>query len=160
ASSAKLWILLGNGDGTFSRPRTFDLDSSPTSLVVGDFNGNAHADLALVDGDRVGILLGLAQPTLATTAGTGGMVGQSVSDRATLAGGASPTGTITFRAYDSSAPCTAAFPSFTDSVPVSGNGDYTSKNFIPDRAGTYRWSATYSGDANNAPVSSGCEEGG
>jgi hypothetical protein len=36
---------------------------------------------------------------------------------------------------------------------VSGNGTYTTPNgFIPLNAGTYQWSASYSGDSNNSPV--------
>src|SRR5439155_899823 len=35
---------------------------------------------------------------------------------------------------------------------VSGNGNYTSDSFTTTSAGTYRWRATYSGDANNNAV--------
>jgi hypothetical protein len=34
-------------------------------------------------------------------------------------------------------------------VSVNGNGPYNSPNFTPSTAGTYRWIANYSGDANN-----------
>src|SRR5436853_7191629 len=38
---------------------------------------------------------------------------------------------------------------FSSTVAVSGNGDYTSASFTANVAGTYRWVASYSGDANN-----------
>ena len=39
---------------------------------------------------------------------------------------------------------------------VNGNGDYNSGNFTPTESGTYRWTADYSGDANNEAASSPC----
>ena len=39
--------------------------------------------------------------------------------------------------------------------PVAG-GAVTSAAFTPTAAGVYRWIATYSGDANNFPVSGAC----
>ena len=40
---------------------------------------------------------------------------------------------------------------------MNGNGSYTSApGFTPTLPGTYRWRASYSGDANNAPVSAAC----
>ena len=45
---------------------------------------------------------------------------------------------------------------FTATQTVNGNGTYRSPAFAPLRAGTYRWVATYSGDANNASAATGC----
>ncbi|HEX9415684.1 MAG TPA: IPT/TIG domain-containing protein, partial [Gaiellaceae bacterium] len=44
----------------------------------------------------------------------------------------------------------------TGSVAVAGNGSYDSASFTPTQAGTYRWTASYSGDANNDAASSAC----
>ena len=41
-------------------------------------------------------------------------------------------------------------------VAVSGNGNYFSGSFTPTIAGTYRWIADYSGDANNPSVTNAC----
>jgi N-acetylneuraminic acid mutarotase len=81
----------------------------------------------------------------------------TVNDAATLSGGNTPTGTITFNLYSpSDATCSGA-PSFTNSVPVNGNGSYnTSSGFLINRAGTWRWTASYSGDGTNNPATSGC----
>jgi hypothetical protein len=97
-----------------------------------------------------------ATPAIVTTA-SGAQVGQPISDQATLSGGFNPTGTITFNAYGpNNATCTGAV-FFTSTVPVSGNGPYNSGN-SPNvtQSGVYRWTATYSGDVNNAGVASAC----
>ena len=39
----------------------------------------------------------------------------------------------------------------------AGGGTVTSAAFAPSAAGTYRWTATYSGDANNMPVATACD---
>jgi hypothetical protein len=95
-------------------------------------------------------------PTLATNASAGVGLGGSVHDTATLAGGSSPTGTITFDLYGPGDPNCSGTPAFTDTKPVSGNGDYDSAEFTPSEAGTYRWVASYAGDGDNEPVSGAC----
>ena len=40
-------VLLGNGDGTFQSALSYPLGASPSSLVVGDFNGDGKVDLAI-----------------------------------------------------------------------------------------------------------------
>jgi FG-GAP-like repeat len=41
-------ILLGNGDGTFKRPRAFSI-ANPVGIANGDFNGDGNEDLAVVE---------------------------------------------------------------------------------------------------------------
>jgi hypothetical protein len=105
-----------------------------------------------VDVTSVGPGPGPTTPTLTTTASPGVAVGGVVSDTATLAGGNNPTGTITFSLFGPADATCAGPPVFTSTVPVNGNGQYQSGPFTPTTAGTYRWQATYSGDANNNPV--------
>lgn len=50
----------------------------------------------------------------------------------------------------------AGSPVFTSTVPVAGNGDYPSGSFAPTAPGTYRWVASYSGDADNAAAATTC----
>lgn len=101
----------------------------------------------------------LVVPSISTQATASATVGGQISDTATLAGGSSPTGTITFRAYGpNDATCSGA-ASFTDTEPVAGNGTYTTNPaFTPAQAGTYRWVASYAGDVNNTPVSGACND--
>ena len=101
----------------------------------------------------------LAVPTLTTTASADVGLGGQVHDTATLAGGSSPTGTITFTLYGpDDASCSNA-AAFTDTQSVaSGNGDYDSADFTPSQPGTYRWTASYSGDADNDPATTSCND--
>ncbi len=96
-------------------------------------------------------------PTLATQASASARLGQPIHDSATLAG-INPTGTIEFNAYGPND--TACLVSvFADTLIVHGSGTYTSADFTPTQPGTYRWSASYSGDTGNpanAAVSSDC----
>jgi hypothetical protein len=101
---------------------------------------------------------GLATPTLTTTASPGGTValGTALTDTATLAGGVNPTGTISFNLYGPDNATCSGPPVFTGTEPVGGNGTYTSDPFTPTAVGTYRWTASYSGDAANRPVATAC----
>src|SRR5262249_29385534 len=88
----------------------------------------------------------VATTTLTTQASGSVAAGQGqVVDTATLAGGQSPSGTITFRLYGpNDASCSSA-AAFTTTRAVSGNGAYVSAPFLPTQAGTYRWVASYGG---------------
>jgi hypothetical protein len=106
--------------------------------------------------------------TLTTTAITPQTVGHPISDAALLSSpidGANPTGTITFNAYGPDDEDCSGDPAYGPIVvDVNGQGEYssdptpsdTSDDFVPDAAGTYRWTAEYSGDDNNTPSSSEC----
>jgi hypothetical protein len=62
-------IFLGKGDGTFTAPMTvsFTLTYFPTSVVVGDFNGDGILDLAFSDLNGVEIALGNGDGTFNET---------------------------------------------------------------------------------------------
>jgi hypothetical protein len=97
-----------------------------------------------------------ATPQIATVASTPVTVGENVKDTATLSGLVEPTGTgtVTFRLYSDSECKTEVFSSTSGAIHANGavsSGEYTTK-----AAGTYYWTASYPGDANNKPVSSGC----
>jgi hypothetical protein len=103
----------------------------------------------------VTVTVAKATPALTTNATPTATLGQAISDTATLAGGFNPTGTITFKAFANTT-CTGT-PAFTSAaVAVSGNGTYSSGPFTPSAAGTYYWTAGYTGDANNALVATVC----
>jgi len=93
----------------------------------------------------------LAAPTIAGQASTPALVGGSMTDSATLAGGDNPTGSITFSIFVTNQ-CSGA-PIFTSTKTVNGNGTYLSDAFGPLVVSTfYSWQANYSGDANNNAV--------
>jgi hypothetical protein len=62
-------IFLGKGDGTFTAAPTpsFNLEYFPTSIVVGDFNGDGILDLAFSDLNGVEIALGNGDGTFNET---------------------------------------------------------------------------------------------
>ena len=49
-------------------------------------------------------------------------------------------------------------PAFTSTKAVNANGNYTSDPFIVTVAGTYRFTAAYSGDGNNFAVTTACND--
>jgi subtilisin-like proprotein convertase family protein len=97
-----------------------------------------------------------ATPTISTTASAGGPVGTQVHDTATVSGGSSPTGSVTFTLFGPNNPTCTGAPIFTSANrPLSG-GSATSADFPPTAPGTYNWVAVYSGDAANNTVTSPC----
>jgi hypothetical protein len=95
-------------------------------------------------------------PTLHANASPSTNVGLQVFDHTNLSGGASPTGTLTFKLYAPGDPNCAAAPVFTTTTPVSGTGSDDSAKYWTTGAGTYQWVVTYGGDANNNPVGTAC----
>lgn len=98
------------------------------------------------------------RPTLTTTASPGGTVGSVIlNNTGTLAKGASPTGSLTFKLYNPSHPHCGGIPAYTQKVTVKADGSYSTTNRIPAKiAGTWRWTVQYSGDAKNMGTSSAC----
>jgi hypothetical protein len=104
-------------------------------------------------------------PALSTTAGDDVLLGNPVTDSASLTGtatqpanpvinltgtgGAAAGGTITFKLYGPGDCTTVAYTS--PAVTVSGNGTYNSPapQFAPTQPGTYHWVAVYSGNSPN-----------
>src|SRR5262249_49235384 len=117
------------------------------------YSGDSHNSSANDQGGTAEqTVVGKVSPHLVSTAsganqGTGA---STLIDSAVLSGGILETGTITF---------TLTGPkgfSFTHTESVNGNGTYTAGDTLPTTgmvAGTYTWSAHYSGDANNASAS-------
>jgi uncharacterized repeat protein (TIGR01451 family) len=97
-----------------------------------------------------------AAPTLSTQASPAVLLGGSISDTATLSGGSSATGTITFYAFGPNDTTCGTAPVFTSFVDVRGDGQYGSGPFVPSAAGTYRFIANYSGDTNNKAAATAC----
>ena len=97
------------------------------------------------------VVVSPASPTITTTAGPAVVVGSGakLTDSATLAGGFSPTGTITFTLTLNGTTVD------TETATVKGNATYsTPTGFVPTATGTYQWVARYNGDGNNNPVTS------
>ncbi len=151
-----------NGNGTYST--TYAATATVgnyiwTAVYGGDVNNNS-ATQKNTGAQKLAFVK--ASPTLSTTAsfksgttGTGGtaVVGTAVPESsAVLAGGYDETGTITFTLKDPKGKVV-----YTQVVTVNGNGSYaTTSTIAATLAGTYKWSAVYSGDSlNNSAQSQG-----
>ncbi|HVB95081.1 MAG TPA: hypothetical protein VND41_00580 [Nitrososphaerales archaeon] len=120
-----------------------------------------------VTSNAVSVAVAKAPPTISTTVSNSGTItiGGSATDKATLSGAFTPTGSITYSVFTNSG-CTTAVPTgsaagqYTPNV-VSANGandaQTTSTAFTPASAGSYYWNAAYSGDSNNKAATSSCE---
>ncbi len=96
-----------------------------------------------------------ARPTITGVLGPRLVVGTPFHAAATLQGGYTPAGTITFRIYRSgTADCVT--PLSVDTVAIAGNGTFRSDPFVPQRPGPYRFVASYSGDAANQGAAEAC----
>lgn len=83
--------------------------------------------------------------TAAQTAPGSGLL----SAGATLAGGQTPTGTLTFTLFGPyNQGC--QYPTVVWNAPVDGDGVYTTPAFKVTTAGRYNWEVGYSGDSDNA----------
>src|SRR5262249_9118116 len=97
-----------------------------------------------------------ASPTLATQSSSAVAPGGSVTDTATVAGGVSPTGTVTFTLYGPDDTTCTSTPVTSSQATLSANGQATSAPVTLSTVGTYRWVAAYSGDANNNAADGAC----
>jgi len=104
-------------------------------------------------------------PNLATTAGADVLLGNNVTDSATLtnlatkpaspvinttgAAGAVAGGTITFTLYGPGDCSTVAYTSSATAISTTGSTGTASATFKPTATGTYHWVASYSGDSPN-----------
>jgi hypothetical protein len=127
--------------------------------VVAPFGPSAPGDRALDTSKST--VAGLGSPTIQTQASPSITLGSgSLSDSVTVGSRVSPVAgaTIDFRLYGPDNADCAGNPVFSSTAvpyPAAG-GTVSSAAFAPSAAGTYRWTATYSGDANNASVGTAC----
>lgn len=57
ASTNKLYVMLGLGDGTLAAPRTYDTDRGPSAVALADVNGDGKADLLVTNYDAATVSL-------------------------------------------------------------------------------------------------------
>ena len=95
-------------------------------------------------------------PTLPTTPSAGGAIGTVLNDSATVTGGSSPTGSIVFNLYGPNDLTCANAAIHTQTVALTAGSATTTPGFTTTAAGTYEWTASYAGDANNNAASSAC----
>src|SRR5947208_950413 len=158
-------------DYTFNVLKVPNHDSFPGGQVQTNHIGFAVAHhetrgtVGTGTGSSVTTVLQVAPSSFTTSATPSATLGGPISDTASVtgpAGSPAPTGTVTFTVFGpNNATCTGT-PVFTSAAqPLAGGpptATATSGPFTPPSAGTYRWIAAYSGDANYAAVSTTCND--
>ena len=82
-------------------------------------------------------------------------MGVKLSDAAQVTGGDNPTGTVTFKLFGpNDSACSG--PALMSNVVNLNAGAATSGSYATSAAGSYSWTALYSGDAHNGDALSGC----
>jgi len=163
-SAAVAVTRVNNTTGTATSPN-FTPALAGTYRWIASYSGNSiNFPVAGVCGDAGETsVVTQAQPTITTQASPNiviGPPGSTITDNATVAGRvlAQGTGTVTFRLFGPD-DATCATQIFSSTVPITAvDGPVTSAAFTPVLAGTYRWIASYSGDANNLPVAGACND--
>lgn len=129
----------GGGDSCVG---TIEADSAGTASIQASFSGDSDNAVSTGESGLINLVL---PPTLTASCATV-LVGAQTTCIATLTGGDSPTGTVTFT--QNGGPDIVSLPSPTCtlasqvcSIPVQTTG-----------AGTATFQAVYSGDSNNPPV--------
>src|SRR5207249_4338296 len=129
-----------------------------TAHYSGDTNNNP-ADSACAD--EVVILRSEERRVGKERNPPGGTVGATLNDSATVSGGFSPTGTVSFALYGpNNLTCspTGAAPFYTQTLHTTAIRAWSTPVCTSTPAGTYHWTAHYSGDTNNNPADSACAD--
>jgi hypothetical protein len=152
------------GSGTPISVETVNLNADgtvPNSATTAPLVAGSYSVIAIYSGDSYysgstsavePLVVTEATPTLTTVPNVTTVMLDAttppvLTDTATLSGGFNPTGTIVF---------TLSGPGgflYTQTDTVKGNGTYTANTTLPNTgtvAGTYTWTVSYEGDANNA----------
>jgi hypothetical protein len=159
--------LYAPGDATCGSRAIFT-DTQNLGVVSGDYttaavgtyhwkatyNGDTNNASATSACDAEPVTTIKAQPSIGTTPSAGVTVGTAIHDTASVTGGQSPTGNVTFNLYAPGDLSCESAPVFTDTKALGvASGNYTTA-----AVGIYRWTATYNGDANNLTATSGCQD--
>ena len=125
-----------------------------TDFWVATYNGDANNAAVSSGTASEPVVISAASPAISTSQQpASAVVGGSIADKATVSGGANPTGTVTFTLYNN--PNGTGTPLYTDANVALVGGVATSVGYTATTTGTDYWVAAYNGDANNAAVSSG-----
>ena len=163
-----------NGPGTVQTLTAYTGTAPQAPQVVGTYQWTANiaAPSGAIEatsncGDEPVKLVAVppVSPAISTKQSADGVVGTVLSDTAQVTGGRSlntGTGTVTFKLFGPTDLTCAAAPVFTSPNIAAASSTGTTANFVSGSfagattPGKYSWTADYSGDANNNPVSSPC----
>ena len=134
---SRLFVLLGNGDGTLQTAMSVTTPDSQSYIVIGDFNGDGNADIVTGNSDDAWILFGNGDGTFQTAlpipAANVGPYGNSVA-----VGDFNGDGNLDLAIGNSAHEVSNSIPG-TVSI-LLGNGDGTFRAAEPVQVGTYPYS--------------------
>jgi hypothetical protein len=123
-----------------------------TFYIAATYNGDANNNSVTSTCNNESVVV--TQPVINTTPSPSSItLGDNFADTATVSGGSSPTGTVSFTIYSDAACSNVVFTSPNIGL-VAGSA--TSASYTPSATGTFYIAATYNGDANNNAVTSPC----
>jgi uncharacterized repeat protein (TIGR01451 family) len=147
-------------NGPFETPTGVQLQNAGTYYWVASFSGDSNNASATSGCADEPVVVNPNQPKIVTNQDpASGSVGDTFKDSATLSGSVNQSGqgSITWNLYSNSE-CSGD-PLHTETVEVDDNGTFETPNgVVLTKAGTYYWVASFSGDDNNLPASSGCAD--
>lgn len=144
-------VTVSNGAVPNSNTLTFTAagDYYWQAVYSGDANNSAATSVCTSEH----LVVSKASPS-ATTAQT-----VLPNDSFALSGGYNATGTVSFKLFSPADATCSGSPAFSaTALALAANGTAATSNstFIASTEGTWRWLVTYSGDANNNPVTKAC----
>jgi hypothetical protein len=153
ATGTPLFVDTETLSGGTATSNGYTTTATGTDYWVATYNGDSNNAAVTSPAAAEPVTITSLAPTISTTQQpTSAAVGTSIADQATVSGGYSPAGTVTFVLYNNSTG--TGTPLFTDTETLFG-GTATSKSFTTSATGTDYWVDTYNGDANNSAVTSG-----
>jgi hypothetical protein len=148
-------------DGPVGTTTGYVATAAGTYEWTASFSGDANNSPAATTCGEEPVVI-TAHPSISTTAKPdSGPVGTRLEDSATLAGGSDFTaaGSINFLLFGpGDTACTHALLNFTfEEITFDGPFDTSLTNgYVATVPGVYQWTASFSGDGNNAPASTVC----
>src|SRR5207244_522756 len=148
ATSTGSATVSGNGSYTSS---AMTENVAGTYRWIASYSGDANNDGFTTQCNEAGetSTVNKASPSITTSATATATAGGTIQDTASLSGGTSPTGTISFSIYGPNDATCGGMATSAGSATVSLHSFPTRRSSDLNVAGTYRWIASYSGDANN-----------
>src|SRR2546426_955817 len=148
-------VSVNSVNGAIPNSRNVQFNTTGTFQWQVTYNGDANNGISTSLCGSESLSVGKATPSITTTLSPNSIVvGNSAADTATVTGGTTPTGTVTFSVYSDSI-CSGTVVA-TKTVPLA-SGSAGPVRVVLNNTGTFSWQAAYNGDANNNPNNSPCK---
>ncbi len=154
-TSAPVTVSISGSTASATSPG-YTATATGTDYWVATFNGDSNNNAVTSGATAEPVTINKATPAINTSQQpASATVGSTVADQATVTGGYSPTGTVTFNLYSSATTQNSSTLVYTvANVALNGSGVATSPGYTTTATGTDYWVATYNGNSNNNSVNS------